>query len=253
MQVVTNQRLVRRETRIGVVLLGLTFFLLGMGILLSWNMERWLQQAQPEESGPELIEPWLAALTYGVVIVGMTLYFFGNMRVRRYGVQHRQDGRLVQFLKGLDDRYVLYAFLGRRLPDYVLCGPSGVHVLTTRPQQGEIVCRDDRWSRRSGPAGRILGVLFSNPIGSPSYDASRGVQRMRELLNQKLPGLADQTHVDALIVFTGSRVRLRIERSSFPATTGKELRRVVGKFDRRRLKGTQLAEVRAALESQVSG
>lgn len=252
MQLVTNQRLVRRETRIGVVLLGLTFFLLGLGVLFSWNMEQRLKQAQLEESPPESVEPWLPeAVTYVVVVLGMTMYFLGNMRVRRYGVQHRQDGRLRQFLKGLDDRYVLYAFLGRKLPDYVLCGPSGVHVLTTRPHQGEISCRDDRWSRRTGGIGRLIGPLFSNPIGNPSYDASRGVQRLQEMLKQKLVSLADEAPVDGLIVFTGDRVKLRTERCSCPATTGKELRRVIGKFNRRRLSGTQLAEVRAALESQI--
>jgi hypothetical protein len=250
-QVVTNDRLVKRESRIGAGLLGVTFFLLGLGLFLSFQAERWLPVL--EQSVPSGFVQWVPiAITYAIVLVGMGFYYLGNARVRRYGPQHRQDNRLRQLLKGLDDRYVLYAYLGRKLPDYVLVGPSGVYVLTTRPQEGEITCRDDRWSSRGGLGRRIFGTLYGSPMGNPSYDTGQGVARVRELLRRNLPGDVPDPPVSGLIVFTGERVRLRVERCSFPATTAKELRKVVGKI-KTRLNATQLGPVRAVFEATAGG
>jgi hypothetical protein len=250
-QVVTNDRLVKRESRIGAALLGVTFFLLGLGMLLSFQFERWLPLL--EQAVPSGFVQWAPiALTYAIVLIGMGFYYLGNARVRRYGPQHRQDTRLRQLLKGLDDRYVLYAYLGRNIPDYILVGPGGVNVLTTRPQQGEINCQDDRWSSRGSLGRRVFGTLYGSPMGNPSYDTGQGVARVRELLRRNLPSDVPEPPVSGLIVFTGERVRLRVERCSFPATTARELRKVVGK-SKTRLNAAQLGPVRAVFEATSGG
>lgn len=242
MQVRTNERLVRRESRIGGVLLGGTFLLLMLGLLLSLDQERWAGQ----------LGAWLPfAVTYGIVIGGMGLYYLGNARLRRFGPRFRQDGRLRQVLKGLDDRHVLYAFLGRQLPDYVLVGPSGVSVLTTRFQEGEITCRDDRWIARTGAGRRLFEAFYGHPIGRPSADADLGARRVRDLLARALPDGADRPPVGGLIVFTAERVRLRVERCSLPATTGKELRKVIGR-QKGRLTQAQLGQVRAVFDNLLA-
>jgi hypothetical protein len=244
-QLLPNERLLRRESRIGGLFLGITFAVLAAGLLLSFEAERWASLFSgwlPDANWAPIIA------TYGIVILGMVLYYLGNARIRRYGAQYRQDGRLRQLLRGLDDRYALYTFLGRKLPDYVLIGPSGLFVITPRAQQGEIVCRDDRWSVQTGPLRRIFTVLYGNPIGNPSYDTQLGIHRIGSLLTEKLgEATAELVPPQGLIVFTGERVRLRIERSSFPVTTGREVRRVITRT-RNRLSATQLAKVREALE-----
>ena len=245
MQLVVNDRLVKRQARVGGALLVVTFFMLLGGMLLSWQMESWAQTLTAEGRG------WVPiALTYLIVIAALGLYYFGNTRMRRYGPQHRQDARLRQILKGLDDRYTLYGFLGAGLPDYILVGPSGVHVLTARPQGGEITCREDRWTSKGGAGRRLFTALYGNPIGSPSADTAQGVQRVQAFLDQNLPAGAERPAVSGLVVFTGENVRLRSERCTFTATTARELRKVVTRV-KGRLNSSELARLRAAFEAVV--
>jgi hypothetical protein len=233
-QVVTNARLIKRESRIGGLLLGVTFLLLGAGLVLSLEQEQWAGN----------FDAWApVAMTYAIVIVGMVFYYLGNNRLRRYGVRYRQDGRLRHLLKGLDERYVLYTFLGKKLPDYILVGPNGVHVLTPRIQEGEITCQDDRWKRTTNVGIKIFTSLYGNPMGNPSYDTAQGVQRVQALVEEKLPEGSEKPPISGLVVFTGDKVRLRVERCSFPATTGKELRKVIGRL-KGRVNQAQLAQLR---------
>jgi hypothetical protein len=243
--VVVNDRLVKRQARIGGGLLVVTFLMLLAGMLLSWQMESWAQSMTAEGMG------WLPiAITYLIVIAALGLYYFGNTRMRRFGPQHRQDARLRQILKGLDDRYTLYGFLGGGLPDYILAGPSGVYVLTARPQGGEITCREDRWISKGGAGRRIFTALYGNPIGSPSQDTAQGVQRVQAFLDRSLPAGAERPQVSGLIVFTGENVRLRSERCTFTATTGRELRKVVTR-QKVRSNNALLAQVKGVFESAL--
>jgi hypothetical protein len=242
-QLIVNDRLVKRESRVGGVLLGITFALLAAGLIVSFRAEALTQQ----------LDQWIPiAFTYAVVLVGMGLYSLGNVRLRRYGPQHRQDGRLRQLLKGMDDRYVLYAFIGHKLPDYILVGPSGLYVITPRAQNGEFTCNGDRWSRKSGAAGLLLGAFGGNPLGSPSYDTAKGIQRVRELLSQNLDAGGEEVGVNGLIVFTGSNVRLKTERCTYPATYGKELRKVIGKA-RGRLAPARILQLRQIFDRLLPG
>jgi hypothetical protein len=246
-QVVINEPVLKREARISKVLLGATFLLLGAGMFLSLQADRWAKTLEPWLP-PEFLPILPVAFTYAIVLIGITLMQIANPRIRRYAPQHRQDARLRQILKGLDDRYVLYAFLGSGLPDYLLVGPSGVYPLITRPQDGEITCRDDRWTRNLGPVRGLFVRLYGNPLGSPSYDASQAAQRVRALLQQKLPSGVDEPPIQTVVVFTADRVRLRVERCSTPATTARELRKVITRA-RGRLNQAQMAQVRAALDT----
>jgi hypothetical protein len=244
-QVQVNQRAVNRQAKIGAIALIITFVLLLIGLLISAQLENWARTLEPDQRG------WLPiAVSYAIVFVGLAFYYVGNSRMRRYGPKHRQDARLGQLLKGLDDRYVLYAFLGAKLPDYVLVGPGGVHVLVAKPQGGEIACRDDRWTVKAGAGRKFFTALYGNPVGSPSFDAAQGVKRVEEFLAAQLPGDAERPPVGSLIVFTGDNVKLRTERCSFTATTSRELRKVVGRMKAQLNQATQ-AQVRQAFESRL--
>jgi hypothetical protein len=237
-----NDRLVKQQSRIGGLLLLVTFALLLAGFLFSTQVESWASQAWARE------QPWLPiVMTYAIVVVAMGLYYFGNSRMRRYGPQYRQDMKLHQLLKNLDDRHVLYSFLGKGLPDYVLAGPTGVFVLVPKPQTGEFLCRDNRWTRKMSGVARVFATLYGNPLGNPSYDAQEGVKQVRGALEPRLGESLDEVPINGLIVFTGDNVRLRSERCSYPATVGTETRSAIGR-GKKRLSNNRLSELRTALD-----
>jgi hypothetical protein len=244
-QILINDRLVKRQAKIGAIALVVTFLMLLLGMMLSWQAEGWARNL--EEEG----RTWVPiAVTYAIVIVAMALYYFGNTRMRRYGPQHRQDARLHQILKGLDNRYTLYAFLGRGLPDYILVGPSGVHTITARSQNGEITCRDERWTVKGGAGRRLFTALYGNPVGSPSYDASQSAKKVQAFLDQRLTDGTERPQVQGVIVFTGDNVRLRSERCAVTATTARGLRKMVERL-KGRLNAADLAQVRAAFDGEL--
>ncbi|HET6317055.1 MAG TPA: hypothetical protein VFG86_11400 [Chloroflexota bacterium] len=211
MQLVANQQLVRNRVRLGLGfhLAALAVFALGLVISLQIDVTRDL--------------PFLA---WGAIVFGLVLYTVGQTQLRRFGPKHRQDEALGQAIRGLDERYKLYAFLSSSLPDYILVSPGGVHVLIVRTDAGDISVRRDVWTARSSRFGRLFGPGFSNP----NADATKQLQRLRKLLTES--GL-DDVPSGAIIVFTNDQVRLRDEGCSLPiarlGTLEDVLRRLVGK------------------------
>jgi hypothetical protein len=231
MHVLVNENLVKMRVRIASVAHVAALIVFAIGLYISWS--------NPEPTMQEM----LAA--YGAVIVGLVLYNVGQIFLRRFGPKVRQDNVLVQTLKkGLDRRYTFLAFPSTKLPDYILVGPSGVQVIVARPQGGTIACRANRWSRDAGSGLSRLGGLFGGTsFGDPSADATRGVERVRQRLEQRGMPREEQPPVDGIVVFTSPAAKLRIDGCSFPVTGLKGLRNHVrgGKGSRDRVLDDQAA------------
>jgi hypothetical protein len=233
MQLVANQQLVRNRVRLGLGfhLAALAVFMLGLAISLQIDITRDL--------------PFLA---WGAIAVGLVLYQIGQTQLRRWGPRHRQDESLGQAIRGLDERYKLYAFLSSALPDYILVSPGGVHVLIVRQEGGEITCRRDVWSTATTRLGRFLGSGFANPAA----EAARQVQRLRRLLDESNLHAVPS---GAVIVFTNDKVRLRDEGCSLPtarlASLEDVLRRLVGKGQHVALNQSRVRAVQRVFDERM--
>jgi hypothetical protein len=163
-------------------------------------------------------------IIYGTMLLGLALYSLGQHFLRRWGPRYRFDGLLVQALKGLDKRYTFGAFLHPKLPDYVLVGPQGIVPLVAKPQSGLISCRSDRWSRDAGRWG-VLSSFFTPALKNPTVDAHRAVNQLKEFTTARFGADAlDSVPILPTVVFVNPRARLRIDGSSVPVTSAKELR-----------------------------
>lgn len=163
-------------------------------------------------------------VVYGTMVLGLGLYSVGQHFLRRWGPRYRYDGLLVQALKGLDKRYTFGAFVDPKLPDYLIVGPQGIVPIIARPQNGVIHCRADRWSRESGRWGLLAG-LFTPALKNPTADAQRATQQTREFMTRRLGNeIMDDIPVHAVVAFLHPNARLRIDGSSVPVTSAKELR-----------------------------
>ena len=234
MQLVANKQLVRNRVRVG------TAFHLGAMALFMGTLFLTLQTDVSRELP---IFSWLA------ILVGMVLYSFGQTQLRRWGPRNRQEEQLGQAIRGLDDRYKLYAFISSSLPDYILVSPAGVHVLVVRSEGGRVACVRDRWNQARG---RLSG-FFGAGLGNPTADVQRQVGQVRALLTRE--GVEAQVPVAGLVVFTNQQVTLRVEACSFGVTRLKDLkdvlRRAAGKGQNVAMSAARVRDVQAIFDRQM--
>jgi hypothetical protein len=214
MQVVVNQDLVRRRVRLASAFHLTALLVFAIGLFISWNQQ-------------EEIDWEHTVGAYTAIVIGLVLYNFGQVFLRRWGPRFRQDGALARALKGLDNRYTFLAFRSTKLPDYILVGPGGIQVIVARNHDGNISCRGDRWTREMrGGLLRIFSFFGGNPLGDPGADVARGVHRVREHLRKH--GFAgEEPPIGGLVVFTNPNAKLRIDGCAHPVTTARQIRNYV--------------------------
>jgi hypothetical protein len=238
MQLVANQQLVKNRVRLGAAFHIGAFALFVVALFVTTTQAN--QTDVPRETQ---VFSWLA------IFVGMGLYWFGQTQLRRWGPRNRQEEQLGQSIRGLDDRYKLYAFMSSSLPDYILVSPAGVHVLLIRPEGGQVSCVRDRWSRAAGR----LGGLFGSGVGNPTADVQRQVNQVRALLTRE--GAETQIPIAGLVVFTNPAVTLRVEACSIAVTRLKDLkdllRRAAGKGQNVALPAARVREVQAIFDRHM--
>jgi hypothetical protein len=233
MQLVANQQLVKNRVRLGLVFhFGAMAVLIGGAVL----------STQLDPSREIAWQTWLA------FVAGLGLYTLGQTQLRRWGPGKRQEEQLGQAIRGLDDRYKLYAFLSSSLPDYILVSPAGVQVLVTRTDGGQISCVRDKWKS----SGSRLMSLFGPGLGNPTADAGRQLQKLRALLTEW--GLSD-VPTSSVIVFTNPKAQLRVEGASSTITRIKELkdvlRRMAGKGANVALTSARIREIQRMFDQRM--
>ena len=238
MQLVANQQLVKNRVRLGAAFHIAAFALFVGALVLTTRID--FTRDPPIFS----LASWVA------ILVGMALYSLGQTQLRRWGPRSRQEEPLGQAIRGLDDRYKLYAFLSSSLPDYILVSPAGVHVLIVRSDAGQVGCVRDRWTKPGGRLGRLLG---GSGLGNPSAEAQRQVSQVRALLARE--GIAPDVPVAGLVVFTSPRVSLRVEVCSVGVTRLKDLkdvlRRAAGKGQNVALSAARVREVQTIFDRRM--
>jgi hypothetical protein len=235
MQLVANQQLVKNRVRLGLGchIAALVVFAIGLAFSLSSNTG----------SGELRYESWVA------IIIGLVLYSLGQTQLRRWGPRNRQEEQLGQAIRGLDDRYKLYAFLSSSLPDYILVSPAGASVLIVNQETGQISCVRDQWRKAGG--SRIMS-LFRSGLGNPTAEAVRQQQRLQSVLAAEgVQGVP----TSAVIVFTSPQAQLRVEGCGATVTKMKELRdvlrRMAGKGPSVALSSARVREVQAVFDRRM--
>lgn len=234
MQLAANTKLVQNRSR-----LGWFAFWISLGIMgVSWVNTLGLSS----ESEPSLsIWLWL--------MVGMFFLIVARTQIDRWALRARQHTRVFKSLKGLDDRFKVYASLSTRLPDYVVVGPAGVQVVVARDQGGQFACQEGRW-RKKGQ--NLLTAFFSNPFGNPTAEAQVQLKEVRAILEAE--GLED-VPASSIVVFTHPNVRLELEGCAITVTKLDELRNVLrraaGKGASVALNSSRARQVQAVFDKRL--
>ena len=229
MQIVANDKLIKRNKRIGQITTIASLAVLIGGLIASFT--------------PEYLYWSFAALIGGFLLSQVGIYF-GN----RWGRSPRTDEVLTSALKGLGDQYTLYHYTSP-VP-HLLVGPSGILVLLPYYQAGTITydATKNRWKQKGG--NWYLKLFGQESLGRPDLEAASYISDMQKWLSRNFPGQT-MPAPEAILVFTNSKADVQIENAPLPAMMEDKLK----DFIRRKTKTASMPvsainTIQAALSSE---
>ena len=194
MKIITNPKKVQRNYKIGLYtsLGSLVFLLAAVGLTFTTR--------------PDLVNLSFLSMAIGLILSQVGVYF-----ANRYGKSPRLDERLTQSLKGLDDRYTLYHYVGP-VP-HILTGPAGVWVLAPQYHAGTISYEKNRYRQRG--VGFFSRVVGQEGLGRPEMEAKAYEEEMQKFISKSLPE-GQAPSIQSVIVFTSPKATVQVEGAPIP-------------------------------------
>lgn len=189
MKIVTNERLIRRNSRIAQISMVAGLLVLAGGMYISFR--------QPEQFG----------LSMAALLVGFSLSQIGIYFSNRWGRRPRPDELLNQALKGLDNRHTIYHYI--KPVSHLLVGPSGIWVLLPMHQRGTISYSKGRYRQRGG--NLYLKIFAQEGLGRPDLEAAAERESAQKFLQNLLPEDEKMPAVQAALVFTNPKTNLEVD------------------------------------------
>jgi len=230
MKIIKNEKLIKRNGKIGSWLSLAALMVLGLGMYLSFTRT-------------DLFSYSLVAL-----VVGFTLTQTGMYLGNKFGRSPRPDEKLDAGLKGLQNEFVIYHYMAP--PSHLLVGPGGVWVLMPYHQRGQVTYKKNRWRMSGG--GFVQGYmrLFGQEsLGRPDVEVESEIRSLKKHLLKHMEE-SEIPEINALLVFTDDNIEIdaEVERAPIPTLKLKQLKEFMRqKAKERSISQTQLAAIKAAL------
>lgn len=199
MRIVTNQKLVKRNSRIAQYLF---FFSLGILFLGFFFTNQQLFGIKADSPDTEQLLLWLPSL---VLPIGLISTLFSVRMTNLWVRRPRPEDALSENLKGLSNKSVLYNYYHFPARHVLIC-PQGVFAIITRFQDGKFSIDGEKWRSHKSGINRFFSLFRLDGIGDPYAEAQRAVNRVQ----QKLAPIAPDVEVKPLIIFVDPRARLDI-------------------------------------------
>ncbi len=208
MEISTNDRLIKRNARIGQITSITGLVVLAGGMFISFTR-------------PEMFSISLVALLVGFGLSQIGIYF-GN----RWGRRPRPDEVLNAALKGLDGRYSLYHYTTPT--SHLLVGPAGVWVLMPRHQAGTITYDEGkkRWKQKGG--NLYLKIFAQENLGRPDLEVGSEILAVASALEEQL-GEEKIPDVQAALVMTNEKCDVDADNAPAPTLEVKKLKDFIRK------------------------
>ncbi len=228
MKIITNEKLIKRNSTIGNWTSLSALVVLGAGMFLSLRR-------------PDLFIYALLALLLGFTLTQVGMYM-GN----RYGRRPRPDEQLDAGLKGLPGDYIMYHF--KTPASHVLVGPAGVWVLMPYHQRGQVVFKKKRWQMSGGGFMQSYMRIFGQEnLGRPEIEIENETNGLQRFLTKHLEE-SQVPEIKPLLVFTNEAVEISADDAPIPAMKLKQVKDFIRqKAKERPISALQLAAVKAAL------
>jgi hypothetical protein len=229
MKIIKNEKLIKRNGKIGNWSSIASLIMLGLGMYISFQRQ-------------DLFNYSLLALFLGFILTQLSIYM-GN----RFGRSPRPDEALDASLKGLPGDFTLYHYTTP--VSHLLVGPAGIWVILINRQNGKATFEKNRWKMNGG--GFMQGYLRlfgQESIGRPDTEADSDVKSLQKEFAKHMDSESIPP-ISAALVFMGADVELDIEQAPMPAMKIKQLKDFMRQKSKERggLNPDDLAKIKAIL------
>ena len=205
MNVIIDEKTIKRNAKVGQVLTIVSLVVLGAGMYITFQK-------------PELVIVSIGALLFGFLLSQIGIYY-----TNRWGRSPRPDEQISAALKGLDKRFGLYHY--QTPAAHVLVGPAGVWVFIPKHQRGKITYQKNRWKQQGG--GFIQGYLrifAQEGLGRPDLEVESETERLSKFLKKKLPEGFELPEIQAALIFSSPDAEIDADDAPVPAMPAKKLK-----------------------------
>ncbi len=209
MKIIKNEKLIKRNGRIGGWVLALAVIILLGGFYVNIN----------NVSSDNLRSFYLILASF---IIGFILVQVGLFLVNRYGGYPRVDEKFDAALKGLPGEFAIYHYIAPA--SHLLVGPAGVWVLLAYRQRGLVRYDRNRWRVSGGGFLQAYMSIFGQEgIGRPDLEAENEIRAVTKLLTKYFEE-HEIPEVNAALVFTNENIVIQTEDAPLPAIKLKQLK-----------------------------
>ena len=228
MKIVKNEKLIKRNAKLGQYTSLGALVVLGVGMYISFTQ-------------PELFVWAVGALLLGFTLTQVGMYF-GN----RWGRSPRPDEKLDSGLKGLHKEFNIYHWTTPVA--HLLVGPAGIWVLIPYHQRGQVSYRKNRWKMSGGGFLQNYMRLFGQEgLGRPDLEAEAEINSIHKLLAKELDE-DEIPEINAALVFTTDGVEIEADEAPIPALPLKKLKDFIrNKAKEKPISAQDLDRVKAVL------
>jgi len=207
MKIVTNNKIIKRNSRIGSYSMIISLVILAGGFIISLGTD------------PNAFPIALLALVVGFTLSQVGIYF-GN----RFGRDISPDKAVSDALKGLDNNYTLYNFTSP--VGHLLIGPAGIWAILPYFQKGKIIFDKDkgRWKQKGG--NWYLKIFGQEGLGRCDLDVAADIKEIKKFLKKEVQ-LEQDLDVQAALLFYNDKVEVEALEAPYPTVKGDKLKDVI--------------------------
>jgi len=232
MRIIKNEKLIKRNARIGQYTSFAALAVLGVGMYISVQRQ-------------DLFVYAVVSLILGFAMTQIGMYFSN-----RWGRSPRPDEQLDAALKGLPGDTSLFHYT-TPVP-HLLVGPAGVWILQTYHQRGKVAYSRNRWRLSGGGFMQAyMSVFGQEGIGRPDIDISTEVNSLKKYLAKQLDE-QEIPEIQAALIFTNEAAEIDAADAPMPALKAKQLKDFIRQKAKERPIGTmQMQKVLSALDGDA--
>jgi len=210
MNIISNEKLIKRNAKIGQFTSLGSLVILGVGMYISFTK-------------PDMFNISIAALLVGFMLSQVGIYY-GN----RWGRSPRPDELIDQGLKGLTKEYTLYHYSSP--VSNLLVGPAGVWLIMPYHQQGKVIYNGKRWqAKQGGFAQNYMRIFGQENMNRPDLDAGAEADKLKRYFKKHNLSENEMPPILAALVFTSQNAEVQADDAPVPTMHLKQLKPFIRK------------------------